>query len=160
MAPQGRGPICYIFMLSQMWAGATNCGPFSQGDGGVWIINTTLNYILNACNRFWGCGGGKNDCTACVQYPALMLGADDARMSLGEARSTNPSSNPLGDILGRDWCHRGGKRSCYNVNSSSCTCNRIFVDCLVQDAYGNVAIRILTLLASPQHMYINQIGRR
>ena len=65
------------------------------------------------------------------------------RMGLDEARGTNPSPNLLGDMLGRDWCRRGGKRSRYDVNvSSSRTCNMICVDCLVQDAYGNVAIRI------------------
>ena len=78
-----------------------------------------------------------------IQDPALMLGADGAHMGLHEARGTNPSPNPLVDMLGRGWCRRGGKRSRYDVNLlSSRTCNTIFVDCLVQDAYDNVAIRI------------------
>ena len=64
-------------------------------------------------------------------------------------------------MLGRDWCRRGGKRSRYDTNSlSSRTCNTIFVECLVQDAYGNVAVRQGRLLASPQDMYINRIRRR
>ena len=33
LAPQGPGPICYIVMLSQMWAGATDYRLYSQGDG-------------------------------------------------------------------------------------------------------------------------------
>jgi hypothetical protein len=78
-----------------------------------------------------------------IQDLALMLGADGAHMGLDEARGTNLSPNPLVDMLGRGWCRRGGKRSRYDVNlSSSRTCNTIFVDCLVQDAYDNVAIRI------------------
>ena len=78
-----------------------------------------------------------------IQDLALMLGADGAHMGLDEARGTNPSHNPLGDRLGRDWYHQGGNRSRYDVNLlSSRTCNTIFVDCLVQDAYGTVVIRI------------------
>ena len=32
----------------------------------VQILNATINYILNTCNRFRGCGGGRNNHTACV----------------------------------------------------------------------------------------------
>ena len=83
----------------------------------------------------------RHNCVAVsqIQHPALMRGADGARMGLGKARGTNLSLNPLGDMLGRNWCRRGGKRSRYNVNvSSSRTCNTICIDCLVHNAYGNV----------------------
>ena len=139
LAPQGRGPICYIFMLLQIWAGGTNCGPYSQKDGRVRIINATIKYVLHACNRFRGCMGRRGRtqviCYACVagsqiQDPALMLGTEGACMGLDKARGTNPSPNPLGDTLGRNMSHRRGKRSRYDVNSlSSRTCDTIFVEC-------------------------------
>ena len=91
----------------------------------------------------------RHDCAAAsqIQDPALMLGADGDRMGLGKARGTNPLANLFGDMLGRDWCRRGGKRSRYDANlSSSRTCNTFFVDCLVQDAYGNVATKDLRCL--------------
>ena len=66
LAPWSQGLICYMFMLSQIWAGATNCVLFSRGDGHVWIINTTINYLLNTCTRFWGCRDDENGRTACV----------------------------------------------------------------------------------------------
>ena len=85
-----------------------------------------------------GCVAGSQ-----IQDPALMLDADGACIGLDEAHSTNPPPNPLGDMLGRNWCHRGGQRSRYDVNASSlCTSNKDFVERLVQNAYGNVAIRI------------------
>ena len=85
-----------------------------------------------------------------------MLGTDGTRMDLNEAHGTNPSPNPLWDMLGRDWCRQGGKGIRYNVNvSSSRTCTMIFVDFLVQDAYSNVAIRIGRMMASLQHVHIN-----
>ena len=57
-----------------------------------------------------------------------MLGADGACMGLNKARGTNPSPNPLGDMLGRDWCRRRGKRSRYNLTSLSLrTCNTILL---------------------------------
>ena len=96
-----------------------------------------------------------------IQHLALMLGADGAHMGLIEARGTNRSPNSLWDVLGREWCRLGGKRSHYNANvSSSRTCNTVFVDYLVQDAYGNVAVRQERLLASPQDININRIRRR
>ena len=87
----------------------------------------------------------RHDCEAGsqIQDPALMLGADGAHMCLHEARGTNSSPNPLVDMLGRGWCRRGGKRSRYDVNSSSSRiCDTTFVECLVVDEYGNVAIRV------------------
>ena len=90
-----------------------------------------------------------------IQDTALMLGVDGACMGLDKACSTNRLLNPLRNMFERDWSRRGGKRSYYDVNLlSSRTCNTHFVDCLVQDAYGNVAIKI-EMLTSPQHMYIN-----
>ena len=169
MGPQGRGPICYMFMLSQMWDGATNCGPFGQGDGRVRVTNATINYskhlqqISGLCGRREWPHSLRHGCAAVsqIQHLALMLSADSAHMGLDEARSTKPSSNPLGDMLGREWCHQGGKRSRYDANvPSSRACKTCFVDWLVQDACGNVAIRIGRLLASPQGMYINRIRRR
>ena len=72
-----------------------------------------------------------------------MLGVDGAFMDLDGSHGTNQSPNPLGDMLGRDWCHRGGKRSRYNVNSaSSRTRNSIFIQCLVVYEYGNIMIGI------------------
>ena len=138
-----------------MWAGATNCGPFNQGSGRMLIINATINYIkhLQQVSGLWG----RQEWPHNVRHGC----ADGACMGLNKAHGTNPLPNPLGGMFEQDWCRRGGKRSRYNVNFlSSRTCNMIFVDCLVQDAYGNVAIRIGRLLASLQHMYINQIGRR
>ena len=107
-----------------------------------------------------------NLCHGCVtvsqiQDPALILGVDGAQMVLDEAHDTNTLPNLWGGMLGTDWSCQEGKKSRFDVNLlSSGTCNTIFVDCLVQDAYGNVAVRQGRLLASPQDMYINRIRRR
>ena len=111
-------------MLLQMWAGATNCGPFSQGDGRAWITNATINYSkhLQQVLGLWGRREWphslRHGCVAVsqIQDPALVLGADGVRMALDQAHGTNPSSNPLEDMLGRDRCRLGGKRSRYDVN--------------------------------------------
>ena len=50
-----------------------------------------------------------------IRDPAPNPGADEARVGRDGARSTNPSYKPLGGMLGRDWCRRGGKRSRYDA---------------------------------------------
>ena len=137
-------------MLSQMWDQATNCVPYTQGNKRAdhernnQLYSKHLQQVLRLRGRWeWshsmghGCVAGSQ-----IQDPVLMLGVDGAYMGLNEARDTNPQSYPLGGMLGRDWFRRGGKMSRYDVSFSSRTCNTIFVDCIVQDAYGNVVIRI------------------
>ena len=78
-----------------------------------------------------------------IQDPALMRGAGGARLGPDKANTTALSPNPLGDMLGRDWCRRRGKRSRCDVNLLSLrTCNTVFIECLVVDAHCNVAIRV------------------
>ena len=69
LAPYGRGPICYIFMLCRLEAKIGRRG----GDGGAWIMNATINYVLHAWNWFRGCGGGEDGRTACVMAVRLDL---------------------------------------------------------------------------------------
>ena len=67
----------------------------------------------------------------------------------------------LGGPVGKELVPPGRKKEPLRCELlSSRNCNTIFVECLVQNEYGNVTIRIGRLLASPQHMYINRIGRR
>ena len=85
------------------------------------------------------------DCATVSQFqdPALILGVDGVRMGLEKAHGTDLLPNSLGDMLGKNWCRQRGKRSHYGVNLlSSCTCDTIFVECLVVDECGNVTIRI------------------
>ena len=96
-----------------------------------------------------------------IRDPAPKLGADEARVGRDDARSTNPSPKPLGGMLGRDWCRRGGKRSRYDVlSSSSRACNTILSVRLMMRAHGNVAIRQGRWMRRPQVSHINRIRRR
>ena len=96
-----------------------------------------------------------------IRDPAPKLGADEVRVGRDDARSTNPPPKPSGGMLGRDWCRRGGKRSRYDVlSSSSRACNTILSVRLRMSAYGNVAIRQGRWMPRPQVSHINRIGRR
>ena len=104
----------------------------------------------------YGCVAGSQ-----IRDLALMMGADGACMCLDKAHGSNPSLNSLDDMVGRDWCCQRVKSSRCNADAlSSRTCNTILVECLVVDTYVNIASRVRQWLASPQHMYINLIGRR
>ena len=95
-----------------MLAGATNCRPFSRRDGHDDHERNVQPYIkhLQQASVLWGQWEWSHSvCHGCVtgsqiQDPALMLCADDAHMDLGKACGTNTSPNPLGGMLGRDWC--------------------------------------------------------
>ena len=169
LARQGRGPLCYMLMLCRSEA---NIGRWWRGqrrrtrtdnERKNQLYTKHLQQVLGLQGRrgrpydmYYGCVT-----RAQIQDPTLMLGADGARMGLNKAHGTNLSPNPSGDMLGRVLCRRRGKRSRYNVNSSSLrTCNTMFVECLVVDACVNVASRVGRLLTHTQHMYINRIIRR
>ena len=71
----------------------------------------------------FGLGAGSQ-----IRDPAPMPGADEAGVGGDDARSTNPSSEPSADMLGRDWSRRGRKRSrCDEIASPSRTCNTILI---------------------------------
>ena len=73
------------------------------------------------CCAHFGLGAGSQ-----IRDPAPKLGADEVGVGGDDARRANPSPQPLADMLGRDWCHRGRKRSRCDANSSpSRTCNTI-----------------------------------
>ena len=57
------------------------------------------------CCAHFGLGVGSQ-----IRDPALKLGADEVGVGNDDARSANPSPQPLADMLGRDWCRRGQKK--------------------------------------------------
>ena len=85
------------------WGGGGEHG----GDGRARMIKVTINYVLNACNRFRGCGCGEDGRAARVRMSAPDLRFEIRRPSWVRMRlalaATTPTApirrpNPWGDV--------------------------------------------------------------
>ena len=76
------------------------------GDGRARMINSTVNYVLNACNRFRGCGGGEDGRAGRIRMSAPDLRLEIRRPNWVRMRlalaATTPAHQSINQILGGD----------------------------------------------------------
>ena len=76
------------------WGGGGEHG----GDGRARMINATINYILNACNRFRGCGCGEDGRAARIRMSAPDLRFEIRRPSWVRMRLALAVTTPAAPI--------------------------------------------------------------
>ena len=103
------------------------------GGGRARMINATINYLLNACNRFRGCGGGKDGRAARIRMSAPDLSFEIrrpswVRMKLALAATTTAAPirhpNPWGGCwegIGAAGEGKGAATMCFHCHHAHVT---------------------------------------
>ena len=106
------------------------------GNGRARTTNATINYVLNTCNRFRGCGGGEDGRSARIRMSAPDLRFGIRRSSWVRTRlalaATAPAApirhpNPWGGGVGKGLVPLGRKKEPLRCNSArQRRCNTLF----------------------------------